>query len=63
MVGLGDFDGGKFQSRAWAINSDGSVIVGHGTTAEGWEAFRWTSNSGMENLNDILTANGVDMDG
>jgi uncharacterized membrane protein len=52
MIGLGDLDGGSFWSEAVAASSDGSVIVGHGTTEAGSIAFRWTKAGGMEALTD-----------
>jgi len=52
-VGLGDFDGGDFKSRAYDVSSDGAVIVGYGDQALGREAFRWTDAVGMEGLGDL----------
>src|SRR5688500_1077074 len=45
-----DLPGGKFESQASAVNRDGSVIVGQGQSAAGYEAFRWTSGGGMVGL-------------
>jgi uncharacterized membrane protein len=55
MVGLGDLPGGIFSSIANAANADGSVIVGQGRSAQGSEAFRWTSAGGgsMQALGDL----------
>lgn len=54
MVGLGDLPGGTFASSAFAVSSDGSVIVGRGSSASGsTEAFRWTSGGGMVGLGDL----------
>jgi cysteine-rich repeat protein/probable HAF family extracellular repeat protein len=50
MEGLGDLDGGNFDSWAGDISDDGTVIVGGGISASGWEAFRWTPGGGMEGL-------------
>jgi probable HAF family extracellular repeat protein len=53
MVGLGDLPGGGFQSWAYGASSDGSVVVGFGTSAAGREAFRWTAAGGMVGLGDL----------
>jgi probable HAF family extracellular repeat protein len=53
MVGLGDLPDGGFSSRARAVSADGLVVVGHGTSASGTEAFRWTSGGGMVGLGDL----------
>src|SRR5678815_4825767 len=55
MVGLGDLPGGTFNSRAWGVSADGSIIVGESSSADSGanvEAFRWTS-SGMTGLGDL----------
>ena len=49
---LGDLPGGSFTSFANGISSDGSVVVGFGSSASGLEAFRWTSG-GMVGLGDL----------
>jgi probable HAF family extracellular repeat protein len=51
--GLGDLPGGKFQGWAVAASADGSVVVGSGHSASGYEAFRWTQESGMVGLGDL----------
>ena len=48
MVGLGEFPGGDFFSRADAASNNGTVIVGTSETASGQEAFIWTESRGME---------------
>ena len=53
MVGLGDLAGGGFISDASATNSDGSVVVGFSSSANGTEAFRWTQAGGMAGLGDL----------
>ena len=45
--GLGDLPGWSFESAAWGVSSDGTVVVGSGYSALGEQAFRWTSSSGM----------------
>jgi probable HAF family extracellular repeat protein len=52
MVGLGDLPGGAFSSYALGVSGDGSVVVGAGRVdsesgCSGYEAFRWTSQTGM----------------
>ena len=69
MVGLGDLTGGIFRSVAMGVSADGSVVVGHGYSASGREAFRWTSEGGIVGLGDLAggsyhsSANGVSGDG
>jgi len=53
MSKLGDLPGGAFESRAFDISADGSVIVGAGRSASGQEAFRWTNSGGMVGLGDL----------
>src|SRR5262247_1739273 len=66
---LGDLPGGSFYSSAAGISADGSVVVGMGTSASGYEAFRWTAGGGMVGLGDLpgggfaSTAYGVSGDG
>jgi uncharacterized membrane protein len=52
MVGLGDFPGSDFWSRATAVSGDGSVVVGGGTAVyyAGIDGFRWTAANGLELL-------------
>jgi len=59
MVGLGDLSGGTFESLANGVSADGSVVVGQGASASGYEAFRWTSGGGMVGLG-VLPVGGVD---
>ena len=51
--GLGDLPGGDFISSATGLSADGSFVVGHGTPAVGYEAFRWTAGEGMIGLGDL----------
>ena len=53
LVGLGDLDGGGFNSNANAVSGDGSVVVGLAESASGPEAFRWTQAGGMVGLGDL----------
>ncbi len=48
--GLGDLPGGQFFSYAYGISADGSVVVGSGKPALGWQAYRWTESTGMQGL-------------
>jgi uncharacterized membrane protein len=59
MVGLGDLPGGLFESFAFDVSGDGSVVVGYGSAA-GNEAFLWTIDGGMKRLWDVLLAGGID---
>ena len=60
MVGLGDLPGGLFESYAFDVSGDGSVVVGYGSADFGTEAFLWTSDGGMKRLWDVLLVQGVD---
>ena len=46
-------DPGNFNSRAFGVSADGSVVVGYGLSANGIEAFRWTQGTGMVGLGDL----------
>ena len=67
--GLGDLPGGSFGSGALGVSADGSVVIGYGNSASGYEAFRWTAGGGMVGLGDLpggifsSVANGVSADG
>ncbi|HDZ68804.1 MAG TPA: PEP-CTERM sorting domain-containing protein, partial [Phycisphaerales bacterium] len=50
--GLGDLPGGGFWSNAVGVSADGSVVVGRGFSASGFEAFRW-ENGVMIGLGDL----------
>jgi len=52
MVGLGDLPGGAFSSFAEEVSGDGTVVVGHSTSTDGEEAFRWTT-AGMVGIGDL----------
>jgi hypothetical protein len=45
--GLGDLPGGIFHSLADGVSANGSVVVGRGNSANGFEASRWTQATGM----------------
>lgn len=63
MVGLGDLDGGIFDSTARDVSGDGSVIVGRGATDVGYSAFVWYDGYGMYDLREALTEAGADLTG
>lgn len=48
MGTLAPADGGV--STAWAVNANGTVVVGDADTADGSHAFRWTQAGGMVDL-------------
>jgi probable HAF family extracellular repeat protein len=51
---LDDLIDGSFYSRAYSVSGDGSVVVGFGHGASGYEAFRWTEEDGMVGLGDLV---------
>jgi len=69
FTGLGDLPGGSYESNAWGVSGDGSVVVGHSVTTSGNEAFVWTLGGGMVGIGDPLVfpirteANAVSDDG
>jgi probable HAF family extracellular repeat protein len=65
---LGDLPGGGFASEARDISADGSIVVGTGTNSTPspslpggfeFEAFRWTSATGLEGLGTDLGVRGT----
>jgi probable HAF family extracellular repeat protein/YVTN family beta-propeller protein len=69
IVGLGNLEGGDFDSEATGVSADGSVVVGFSETATGTKAFRWTEATGMVGLGALPgadeggAAHGVSADG
>jgi probable HAF family extracellular repeat protein len=70
MLGLGDLPGGFFESHAFGVSGDGSVVVGQSIGPTGRrEAFRWSASTGMLGLGTLRggssssRANGVSADG
>jgi len=61
FVSLGDLPGGNFNSRAYGVSADGSVVVGRSVSANGPEAARW-QNGTMTGLGDLPGGN-VNMPG
>ncbi|RMD79067.1 MAG: PEP-CTERM sorting domain-containing protein, partial [Gammaproteobacteria bacterium] len=53
MVGLGDLPGSVFNSGAYGVSGDGSVVVGWGTGSNGVEAALWTAGTGMVSLGQL----------
>lgn len=59
MVDLGTLAGGTF-STAYSTSADGGVVVGNADISGGASrAFRWTQITGMQTVDDWLTAGGV----
>ena len=59
FTGLGDLAGGIFYSGANGVSDDGSTVVGNSYSASGLEAFRWTSDDGMEGLGYLTGEEGL----
>lgn len=53
LMFLGDLPGGDFDSSAFDVSADGSVVVGHGESDEGREAFLWTAESGIRGFGEL----------
>ncbi len=47
FMGLGDLPGGNTLSRAYGISADGTTVVGHSHTDQGYQPFRWTLAEGL----------------
>jgi probable HAF family extracellular repeat protein len=63
MAGLGDLPGGGFQSFAFDVSGDGSIVVGRSAGSQ-LEAFVWTQGTGMLRLEQVLVvALGLDITG
>ena len=62
LVGLGIRPGGDF-SIANDVSADGSVVVGIGSGNSQHTALVWTSVNGWENIADLLSQSGIDLDG
>ncbi len=63
MVGIGDLEGGGFYSEALGVSADGSTIVGTSEILAGYTAFIWDAENGMRALDEVLTAQGLDLTG
>jgi probable HAF family extracellular repeat protein len=59
MVGLGDLAEGGYESVAFDVSADGSVVVGYGTSGSGHRAFLWTADLGMVDLRQFLNSGGA----
>jgi probable HAF family extracellular repeat protein len=53
FLGLGSLPGGSFNSHAYDVSANGSVVVGDSYLGSNFEAFRWTSDTGMVGLGDF----------
>jgi uncharacterized membrane protein len=65
MVPLGNF-GANYDSFPMGVSADGTTIVGYGlrnSPSFDWSASIWTPASGMQRVQDVLTAAGVDLSG
>ncbi|MBK8268174.1 MAG: PD40 domain-containing protein [Planctomycetes bacterium] len=56
FTGMGDLPGGEFNTSAEGVSADGSVVVGTASSANGWEAYRWTRATGIVGLGDLPTS-------
>lgn len=61
LTNLGTIENYSGDSVAKAISAPGTIIVGNSDTASGQHAFRWSKSEGMQDLNTLLTAVGVDL--
>ena len=52
-----------FFSEATDVSADGSLIVGTGDTASSAMALIWNSENGLQSIQDLLIASGVDLTG
>jgi uncharacterized membrane protein len=53
LASVGDLAGGSTTTNAMGISADGSIIVGQGSSANGFEAYRRTSDGMMIGLGDL----------
>ena len=63
---LGDLPGDLFSSRGNDVSADGSIVVGESASSTGArrdEAFIWDVVNGMRRLQDVLSAEGIDLTG
>lgn len=56
FAGIGDLPGGEYQSAAFDVNADGTILVGHSTAAAGREAILWTPAAGLVSLGGTSSA-------
>ncbi len=64
MVSIGDLPGGDVFSIAWAISSDGSIVVGGSAIEGGYGAFVWSAGIGMRSLQSVVEDDlGLPLDG
>ena len=53
----------KFATNALAASADGSVIVGQMENSDDGSAWRWSSSTGMQDLNVLATNAGINLNG
>lgn len=53
FLGLGDLDGGAFNSAATGVSANGQFVVGQSSSSFGTEAFSWSSSGGLIALGDL----------
>jgi probable HAF family extracellular repeat protein len=63
MVSLGDIPGGAGTSQAYDVSADGSVVVGRASRDSRFYATRWNAVSGMQPIEELLTAAGINVNG
>ena len=66
FTGIGDLNGGTFDSYASGISADGNVVVGMSSSYNNIQAFRWTKETGIiqiANGYQRSSANSVNADG
>jgi len=64
LTWLGTLGGSR--SEAWAVSADGSVVVGSAQVGNQLRAFRWTAQTGMQDMSTLsgeFAARGVSADG
>lgn len=52
--GLGDVPGGLSESQARGVSADGGVVVGWGSRSDGVQATRWSYDTGLTTLGDLV---------
>jgi probable HAF family extracellular repeat protein len=50
---FGDLPGGTFSSVATSVSADGKVVAGYSSTTSGYEAVRWTAETGLRGIGEL----------